>query len=345
MNASMRPVRKTSVDLASVSSRNTRLPESLGESSLWQSVGATWRQLHGSFARLGVSFEWHDFECGEEFDWSRSFHPGSLEICLNLSGEGVVSSGSERIEIVPETASFYCQRDLKLTATRRAGERHQFITVEFSLEFLAQHLAGRSEGLHPLIRSLVEGRSKLVGVGSILRMTGEQRSLISSLQRPPVFLSAQELWYHSKALEIAASVLYQPPPEEELFCMRQKRLAQERVARVVALLKSNLAEPPSLEEIGRAAGCSPFYLSRTFTKEMGMTISQYLRQLRMDRAAELLRSGKFNVTEAALEVGYLSLSHFSQAFHETFGCCPGLYPMATPTQKAAARERSFDQST
>jgi len=40
------------------------------------------------------------------------------------------------------------------------------------------------------------------------------------------------------------------------------------------------------------------------------------------------------VTEAALEVGYASPSHFSQAFHEAFGCCPGLYPIATPTQKA-----------
>jgi len=82
-----------------------------------------------------------------------------------------------------------------------------------------------------------------------------------------------------------------------------------------------------LEEIGREAGCSPFYLSRIFSKEMGMTIPQFLRQIRMERAAELLRSGKYNVTEAALEVGYNSLSHFSTAFHATFGCCPGLYPI------------------
>ena len=42
----------------------------------------------------------------------------------------------------------------------------------------------------------------------------------------------------------------------------------------------------------------------------------------------LLRSGKHNVTEAALEVGYNSLSHFSHAFHQQFGCCPGLYPVS-----------------
>ena len=55
----------------------------------------------------------------------------------------------------------------------------------------------------------------------------------------------------------------------------------------------------------------------------------------MERAAELLKSGKYNVTEAALEVGYSSLSHFSQAFCQTMGCCPALYPLKTPTQKAS----------
>ena len=109
--------------------------------------------------------------------------------------------------------------------------------------------------------------------------------------------------------------------------------------RVVAVLRRNLAEPPTLEEIGREVGCSPFHLSRTFSRETGMTIPQYLRKLRMERAAELLKSGKCNVTEAAMEVGYSSLSHFSQAFCQTMGCCPALYPLKTPIQTAAANEK------
>ena len=56
-----------------------------------------------------------------------------------------------------------------------------------------------------------------------------------------------------------------------------------------------------------------------------MTISAHLRQARLQRAAELLRGGGANVTEAAMAVGYSSLSHFSKAFAEAFGCCPCLY--------------------
>src|SRR5437763_17202559 len=110
--------------------------------------------------------------------------------------------------------------------------------------------------------------------------------------------------------------------------MRQKRVARERVERAKELLSRNLANPLTLEVLGQEVGCSPFYLSRSFSREVGFTIPQYLRKLRMERAAELLRSGRYNVTEAATEVGYASLSHFSKAFCETSGCCPVRNPIA-----------------
>ena len=154
--------------------------------------------------------------------------------------------------------------------------------------------------------------------------------------------AAQALWYQAKALEVVADLFFLTPGGQELFCQRQQRLSAERVEKVIALLQQDLTNPPTLEDIGRAVGCSQFHLSRTFSTATGMTIPQYVRQLRMERAAELLRLGKFNVTEAAMEVGYSSLSHFSQAFHETFGCCPGLYPLRTPTQKSSLTRRGAD---
>jgi AraC-like DNA-binding protein len=105
-------------------------------------------------------------------------------------------------------------------------------------------------------------------------------------------------------------------------------VARDRVQRTKELLTRDLANPPTLEILGQEVGCSPFHLSRIFSREVGLTIPQFLRNLRMERAAELLRSGRYNVTEAATEVGYASLSHFSKAFCETIGCCPALYPMA-----------------
>ena len=310
--------------------RNSASELPFAESRAWRSVGAGWRHLYGSFQKLGVSFEWHDFRDQAELDWGRSFHPKSIEICLNLAGTGVISVGNEEATFTAHSAGFYRQGQTQLAGRRLRGEHHQFITIEYSTEFIRRHFADHRGGLHPLVASVITKDSEMSGVTRPQRLSSEHQQLIQSLQHPPVYAAAQQLWYESKALELAAIFFFAPPSSEELFCDRQKRLSQERCERVIATLRADLCNVPTLEELGKQVGCSHFYLSRTFSKEMGMTIPQYVRRLRMEKAAELLKSGKYNVTEAALEVGYSSLSHFSQAFHETFGCCPGLYPLKMP---------------
>lgn len=325
-------------------SRSRPLPPG-GEAAIWRTVGARWRQLFGDFTRLGVSFEWHEFTADQEVDWGLSFHPDSVELCLNLAGAAEVSAGSQRLQFGPWTAGFYRQGRNPLQAGRNAGEAHRFVTVEMAPEFIQRHLRSAAADLHPLIRRIAEGETGDSAVGAVETMNTRQRELLASLRQPPVLASAQSIWYQAKAVELMGEFFFQPASSSELFCHRQQRVARDRVDAVVALLKEHLTDPPTLESIGRSVGCSPFYLSRTFSKETGVTIPQFVRQLRLERAAELLRSGDYNVTEAALEVGYSSLSHFSQAFHQQFGCCPGLYPMATPTQRAASNDRPGTKSS
>jgi len=303
------------------------------ESGAWRDVGSGWQPLFGNFRGAGYSIEWHDFFAKRELDWAASFHPDCVELCLNLAGHGIVEGRSDRAEFSPNTAGFYHHKDEPLMARRFANEQHQFLTVEFSCPFLAKHLDGMEAALHPVICAAIKDCPCQHVTGTTVRLSASQQQLISTLRQPPVYAAAQPLWYQCKALELAVTFLLQPPPEHELFCTRQQCLAQQRVEQVIFLLEQSLADPPSLEELGRKIGCSHFYLSRIFSTQTGKTITQYLRQLRMEKAAELLRAGDHNVTEAALEVGYSSLSHFSAAFHETFGCCPGLYPLKTPTQK------------
>lgn len=303
------------------------------EAEVWKSVGPGWKPLFGRFKDVGVSFEWHDFEATETFDWARSFHSGSTEICLNLSGHGTVAWEDRVAAFGPMTAGFYCRGNgADLRAERPGSERHRFITVEISAEFLGCHLTDYQASLHPLARRVLEAEEPPSGVGPVEPMTAAQRELVRSFRSPPVSAAAQRLWYETKAIELSTQILFRPDGEE-FFCTRQHRLSRERADRVMEILRANLAEPPTLEQMGREVGCSHYHLSRIFSTETGQTIPQYLRQLRMQRAAELLRTGQCNVTEAALEVGYSSLSHFSSAFHDAYGCCPGLYPQQTPSQR------------
>jgi AraC-like DNA-binding protein len=308
-----------------------------GEAVLWRSVGARWRQLFGDFAKLGVSFEWHELPADREVDWAPSFHPESLELCLNLSGTGELVLGDQTLQLSSGTAGFYRQGVQSFQARRLSGQIHRFITVEFSAGFLAAHLDGVDVALHPVVRDTFRGKSRDSALGGVESLGPRHRDLVTSLHQPPVLAAAQALWYKAKAVELMGEFLFSPPSDQELFCHRQLRMARSRVDRVVECIKRDLTQPPTLEALGKEVGCSPFYLSRTFSKEMGVTIPQYIRQLRLEKAADLLRAGHHNVTEVALEVGYNSLSHFSQAFHQHFGCCPGLFPTSTSTQRASIR--------
>src|SRR5277367_6096236 len=117
------------------SAREQRDKPVFSEATAWEGVGEGWRQLHGNFRELGYSIEWHDFSAKRDLEWSRSFHPGSLEICLNVAGRGQVRAGRRSLELGASTAGFYAQNESRLTAVRCGGERHQFVTIEFSLPF------------------------------------------------------------------------------------------------------------------------------------------------------------------------------------------------------------------
>lgn len=292
----------------------------------WRGIEEGCRPLYGDFERSGLSFEWHDFRAQKPLDWGQTFRPRSVEFCLNMEGRGAVGAQTQNA-YVAGSSGYYAISDEPLPATRHAHDRHQFITLEFARENLQRQLADCEADLEPLVRRTIFGEKDESVVSTPRPMNSDQRGLVGSLLQPPVPKAAESLWYQSKALELLAHFLF-TPKDPELFCMRQKRVARDRVERTKELIARDLANPPALEQLGQEVGCSPFHLSRIFSREVGLTIPQFLRNLRMERAAELLRSGRYNVTEAATEVGYSSLSHFSKAFCETIGCCPVLYPMA-----------------
>jgi len=302
--------------------------ETNAENGAWSCIAPGWKPLYGDFDRLGLSLEWHDFQTSFHLDWGRSFHPHSIEFCLNLDGRGAVGQDEEgRGNYGPGTSGFYSLGEEPLSATRSAHDRHRFVTLEFSREHLQKQLENYEGEIEPQMRAAIFPAKDRTVISKPRPMSVQQRDVVMGLSQPPVPKAAQALWYQSKALELMAHFLFEPK-DPEFFCMRQKRVARDRVERTKELLARDLAHPPTLEMLGQEVGCSPFYLSRIFSREVGLTIPQYLRNLRMERAAELLRSGRYNVTEAATEVGYSSLSHFSKAFCETIGCCPVLYPMA-----------------
>lgn len=113
------------------------------------------------------------------------------------------------------------------------------------------------------------------------------------------------------------------------------------VAHQLTLQNSN-AEPPSvvnakqfigthyeddlaLADVAGAVNMSTFYFCKTFKKTTGMTFTDYLSRVRIEKARELLVNPNARVSEVAFAVGFQSLTHFNRVFRRLLGESPSAY--------------------
>lgn len=88
------------------------------------------------------------------------------------------------------------------------------------------------------------------------------------------------------------------------------------------LVESRLDEGPTLAGVAREAGLSPFYLTRRFAEETGLTLGAYVRSRRLGEAARALLAGAPNILDVAVAAGYGSHEAFTRAFRAEFGLTP-----------------------
>lgn len=98
----------------------------------------------------------------------------------------------------------------------------------------------------------------------------------------------------------------------------------ERLARIARSLLDDVANTRTLDDWARHGHMTRRTLMRTFSRQVGMTFGRWRQQARLFAALELLAQG-VSVTEAAVAVGYDSVSAFIQVFRRTLGSTPHAY--------------------
>ena len=98
------------------------------------------------------------------------------------------------------------------------------------------------------------------------------------------------------------------------------------VSRAVRYLEAHFTEEVTLDELARAACCSPFYLSRRFKRAIGTTPFQYLVRLRVDHARHLVSAGagERSLADVARAVGFADQSHLTRQMKRVLGVTPGM---------------------
>jgi two-component system response regulator YesN len=94
---------------------------------------------------------------------------------------------------------------------------------------------------------------------------------------------------------------------------------------VKSYLQKNYNQSIILDEIAQDFHISPAYLSSLFSKTVKMTIFEYITNIRMNKAKELLRTTNYKILDICNDVGYKDTKYFNQVFKKQVGLTPSQY--------------------
>ncbi|MDO4491841.1 MAG: response regulator [Lachnospiraceae bacterium] len=135
----------------------------------------------------------------------------------------------------------------------------------------------------------------------------------------------EQYWYCSTP-EAVKALLEQRfiPLLKELLNEKESREAKP-ITDAKRYIREHYRETLRLEDVSTAVGFNATYLSTLFKKETGMNFMDYLTDLRMQKARELLCDGSLSLADVAEQVGYRDLKYFSRLFKKTAGINPSEY--------------------
>jgi AraC-like DNA-binding protein/ligand-binding sensor protein len=125
------------------------------------------------------------------------------------------------------------------------------------------------------------------------------------------------------------------------IALREADSESPLVRRARAYIAGHYEDPVSLEEVAKAMHVSTFYFCKIFKKATGLTFTDYLGRVRVEKAKTLLSNPHLRVSEIAYTVGFQSLTHFNRVFHNLTGESPTHFrdkgvcpraPIAKPTK-------------
>jgi len=103
---------------------------------------------------------------------------------------------------------------------------------------------------------------------------------------------------------------------------------RERIVRTLVYIQGRLDDELELEELAGVAAFSPFHFHRIFRALVGESVKEYVRRLRLERAARSLKQDGRSITDIAFQAGFETHESFTRAFTAMFGEPPSAYRSA-----------------
>ena len=127
-----------------------------------------------------------------------------------------------------------------------------------------------------------------------------------------------------------AEIVYVPDQMALDYVCRMRSLkknaaSSRQVAEAIDYIYVHIMERITINDLAAAVSVSPAHLSRIFKQETGISVSEYIRQRKIDMAKNLLQFSNYELADIAAMLSYSSQSHFIQHFRSQMGMTPKVF--------------------
>lgn len=157
--------------------------------------------------------------------------------------------------------------------------------------------------------------------------------VLSQLWNEHMHPSVRSLYFKGKVYELLSLSFNRTPDTQAEQCpILVDEAHLRRIRRAKEIVLERMAEPPTLAELAEETGLPLKKLKEGFKQIYGDSVYSFLFDHKMETARKMLESGRFNVNEVGLKVGYSTASHFIEAFRKKYNTTPKKYLMALAQQ-------------
>jgi len=144
----------------------------------------------------------------------------------------------------------------------------------------------------------------------------------------------EETWFQSRVVskkQLESILRLLSIFAQHLSALSNQLMVQEETAEAPSIsrardyIEDHHMEEMSLDEVAKAVNMSAFYFCKMFKKSTGMTFTDYLARVRVEKVKNLLLNPHKRISEAAFEAGFQSLSQFNRVFRKIAGEAPTAY--------------------
>ncbi len=270
---------------------------------LWQTTFEIHRVLH-NLPYPGVIVGEHQKSRGYRMHGlMRQSFPGS-QISITTSGIGGINIGDREYRLTPGMCFVHRHKDPQVCYyfPPEAKSEWQFVWMDF--------YGGN-------VDELVEELNN--NYGYIFKAKAELLSLLNSYQHSQDEIVIMPPMEAASLVNEALSLTFAPIEEE--FSKHADNTLPGRVRRIIA---ADYQDIQDISELAARLQISREHLSRIFKEQTGLTLHEYLTNVRLRHAVDLLqRFRRLSIKEIAANVGFNDYSAFFRAFRQTYGLSPG----------------------